>query len=291
MDRNILLFDHRDEADPGNLPIKYNIEQIKDIIAEIHKEKDIEVSIIEGNGGVDIYKKIEKAQLVIAHFKSSEIEKMLEGQEPFSIFPNRQVVVLVTTQSPGFLSNAENRHRKVQVEGRERVILFTMRTEALGFKETFKRILTLSFDDAVKIVNGKSQEIFSDSRKNPFPPLKTTEIITSIFIFCNGYLMAGTAVGKIDKKDEAEVKRLIGWEDRIKDTFPALMESGWAKAKNPKWWFSKEKIEYLKEFSKRDVVEHPYPNVDKLIDYIVKGDDIEDYKVIKEALIELGKKK
>lgn len=291
MIRNIFLFDHRDKADPCDLPIKYTIAQVKEIIAEISGETGLDMSIIEGNGSSGMDKKIETAHLILGHFESDDIKKMAEGKEPFSIFQNHQVVVLVTTQSPGFPSKVENRHRKVQVKGRERVILFTMRMDALDIKETFKRILTLSFEDAVKIVNGKSQEIFSDTWNDPFSTLKTPEIITAIFIFCLGYLMAGVAAGKIDKKDEEEVKTLIRWNDQIKDTFPALLASGWEKAKNPKWWFSKEQINYLKEFAKGNMIDHPYSKVKKLIKYIEKGSDIEDYHVIKEAFMDLGKKK
>jgi hypothetical protein len=156
MIRNVFLYDHRDKDEPGDLPIEYKIAQIKEIIAEIPGEASIEMSIIEGNGNSNMDKKIEKAHLILAHFKSSDIKKMVEGQEPFSIFPDRQVVVLVTTQTPGFPSNAECKHTKVRIKDRERVILFTMRMEALEFKETFKKILTLSFEDAVKIVNGNS---------------------------------------------------------------------------------------------------------------------------------------
>ncbi|MCU0289375.1 MAG: hypothetical protein MUF15_23635, partial [Acidobacteria bacterium] len=200
MIRNVFfLYDHRDKDEPGDLPIEYKIAQIKEIIAEIPGEAIIE--IIQGNGNSDMDKIIENAHLILAHFKSSDIKKMIEGQEPFSIFPDRQVVVLVTTQTPGFPYKAEFNHRKVSVKGKERVILFTMRMKALGFKETFKKILTLSFEDAVKIAEGKSREIFDNIWHDPFSTLNTAEIITSISIFCTGYLMAGVATGKIDKKD------------------------------------------------------------------------------------------
>lgn len=112
-----------------------------------------------------------------------------------------------------------------------------------------------------------------------------TEYITALVIFCQGYLMTGLAVGKIEDK---EVETLIGWSDKIKEIFKKSKhdwEASWKKAKNPQWWFSKEQIKYLKEYAKTDV--------EKLIEYIEKGNDIEacNYKVVKEALIQLGKKK
>lgn len=290
MVRNILLFDHRDEADPGNLPIKYNIKQIKDIIAEISSEKVIEVSIIEGNGGVDIYRKIEKAHLVIAHFESSDIEKMLKGQEPFLIFPKRQIVVLVTTQSPGFPSNAENMHTTIQVEGRERVILFTMNMEALEDKETFKRVLTLSFEDAVEIVNGKPLEIFRDSRKDPFPALKTKEILTGLFIFCMGYLSAGVGAGEIN---DEEVKILIGWNDKVKEISPnteADWKAGWEKVKNPLWWDDLEKINNLKEKVRIEMDGNLDEHLEKLIDFIKGKGTIEHLETVKTVLKMLKEK-
>jgi len=158
------------------------------------------------------------------------------------------------------------------------------------------RITSADFDITVKDVievvdysSGKRKEIPAVCKPKP-----AKEVLSAISIFCQGYLMAGVAVGKIDKKDEEDVKLLIGWNDQVKDTFPALLEFGWEKAKNPKWWFSEEQIKYLKEYANRDLGEHPYSNVKKLIGYIAKGNDIEDYKVIKEAfeeLVEMGKKK
>lgn len=207
-------------------------------------------------------------------------------------FPQTFVCVMVHQGDSGLWDNLKNDY-KLQFNKLFRFSGPGIYNTADGLP--IMRITSADFDITVKDVievvdysSGKRKETPAICKPKP-----AKEVLSAISIFCLGYLMAGVAGGKIDTKDVDDVKLLIGWNDQIKDTFPALLESGWEKAKNPKWWFSEEQIKYLKEYANRDMGEHPFPKVEKLIGYIVKGNDIEDYKVIKEAfkeLVEMGKK-
>lgn len=136
------------------------------------------------------------------------------------------------------------------------------------------------------IINRCSEEYLPNLLKPP----QTKELITSIFIFCMGYLSAGVGAGEIN---DEEVKILIGWNDQVKEISPnteADWKAGWETVKNPQWWDDLEKIDNLKEKVRIEMDGNLDENLEKLI-YFIKGKGtIEHFETVKTVLKMLKEK-
>lgn len=121
------------------------------------------------------------------------------------------------------------------------------------------------------------------------------QVIASLSILSQGYLMAGVAAGKIvDKK----VEYLIGWDDKIKKIFPKAdsdWEAGWEKVKEPQWWwdtFAEDKEDALKSMKEKIKLEweKDRPDVfDKLFD-MIEGGQVDQPSVIAQVFCAISDK-
>jgi hypothetical protein len=154
---------------------------------------------------------------------------------------------------------------------------------------------TTSPDFDITVTDVSQLVDYSSGRRPEIPdickPKSTGELITSIFIFCMGYLSAGVGAGAIN---DEEVKTLIGWNDNIKTISPnteADWNEGWENVKNSQWWDDLGKINNLKEKVRIEMDGNLDEHLEKLIDFIKGKGTIEHFETVKTVLKMLKEKK